>query len=124
MESISGPGKEDAMTDHRTGTRDEWLAARLELVWFAATPGGDRHRHTAQDSVYDRPVRSRPICANVRNSIARMADIDIERRLREAGSEFIEAHWKAEVAIREAATATAVRSIESRRRRGLTWVAG
>jgi hypothetical protein len=34
-----------------------------------------------------------------------MADTDIERRLREAGSEFIEAHRKAEVAIREASTA-------------------
>lgn len=34
-----------------------------------------------------------------------MADIDIERRLREAGGEFIEAHRKTEVAIREAATA-------------------
>lgn len=34
-----------------------------------------------------------------------MADIDIERRLREAGSEFIEAHRKAQVAIREASTA-------------------
>jgi len=32
-----------------------------------------------------------------------MADTDIERRLREAGSEFIEAHRKAEAAIREAA---------------------
>jgi hypothetical protein len=34
-----------------------------------------------------------------------MADIDIERRLREAGREFIEVHRKAEVAISEAATA-------------------
>jgi hypothetical protein len=31
-----------------------------------------------------------------------MADTDIERRLREAGSEFIESHRKTEVAIREA----------------------
>jgi|GEM_PF-3338377 hypothetical protein len=34
-----------------------------------------------------------------------MADTDIERRLREAGSEFIEAHRKAEAAIREATAA-------------------
>jgi len=34
-----------------------------------------------------------------------MADTDIERRLREAGSEFIEAHRKTEAAISEAARA-------------------
>ncbi|MGO9487818.1 MAG: hypothetical protein ACLQBB_02175 [Solirubrobacteraceae bacterium] len=34
-----------------------------------------------------------------------MADTDIERRLREAGGEFIEAHRKAETAIRDAAGA-------------------
>jgi len=34
-----------------------------------------------------------------------MADIDIERRLQRAGRDFIEAHRKAEAAIREAAAA-------------------
>ncbi len=34
-----------------------------------------------------------------------MADTDVERRLREAGSEFIESHRKAETAIREATRA-------------------
>jgi DNA-binding transcriptional LysR family regulator len=34
-----------------------------------------------------------------------MADPDIERRLQEAGSEFIEAHRRAEAAIREATAA-------------------
>lgn len=34
-----------------------------------------------------------------------MAETDIERRLREAGSEFIESHQRADVAIREAAKA-------------------
>lgn len=34
-----------------------------------------------------------------------MADTDIEHRLREAGSEFIGSHGRAEAAIREAATA-------------------
>ncbi len=33
-----------------------------------------------------------------------MADTDIERRLREAGSEFIDSHRTAEAAIREAAS--------------------
>jgi hypothetical protein len=34
-----------------------------------------------------------------------MADTDIERRLREAGGEFIEAHRSAEMAIRDATAA-------------------
>lgn len=34
-----------------------------------------------------------------------MAETDVERHLREAGSEFIESHRKAETAIREAASA-------------------
>jgi hypothetical protein len=34
-----------------------------------------------------------------------MADTDIERRLREAGSEFIDSHRRAETAIREAVSA-------------------
>jgi hypothetical protein len=34
-----------------------------------------------------------------------VADTDIERRLREAGGEFIESHRKAEAAIREATAA-------------------
>jgi hypothetical protein len=37
--------------------------------------------------------------------LSKRAEMDIERRLREAASEFIEAHRKAEVAIREAAMA-------------------
>src|SRR5277367_6821132 len=31
-EPISDTDKEDAMTDHRTGTHEEWLTARLELL--------------------------------------------------------------------------------------------
>jgi len=34
-----------------------------------------------------------------------VAETDIERRLREAGSEFIESHQRADTAIREAANA-------------------
>ena len=40
-----------------------------------------------------------------RRPVARMADTELERRLREAGSGFIESHRQAESAIREAASA-------------------